>query len=450
MMPSGTEHNHIDCSLKNVLGLTMPMVLTAMSHNLMYLIDRFMVARYSIDAMNAVAMASSFLLIFVLFLIGVASSAEVFVGQYNGTQQYEKLAVPTWQMIYTSLAASLFFIPLAYGSDYINTFPSYYLKDGVDYQKIMLYFAALPAIKAAFAAFFVGQGKGKIIAIAVAVGMILNIILDYLLIYGMEGILPALGAKGAAIATVLAEFCQILILAALFFSKNNRKTYKTFTNRAFDRELTKGCWKVGFPISLGNFACLLAWYLVQIFISHSSKDATTVYNIGLNLYVFCVCVGDGINKSVAAITANMIGRGDLESIEKIRKIFVIVSICFGGIIVIPLGLCPEWIFGLLTLSPDLYAEVKIVCYWVALDVVLEALLLSTWGILLAGGDSKYAMFVHQISLWLLVVLPVGVLYYIHALRSVPIIFVLTALWLIVVQFFVYGRYKSLKWYRKLV
>jgi MATE family multidrug resistance protein len=449
-MQSEIEHNRIDCSLKNIFRVTLPMVLTAMSNNLMCLIDRFMVAGYSIDAMNAVSMATSFLLIFILFVIGVVSSAEVFVGQYNGARQYEKLAAPTWQMIYTSLAASLFFIPLAYASDYINAFPAYYLKDGVDYQKIMLYFAALPGIKAAFAAFFIGQGKGKIITVAVAVGAVLNIILDYLLIYGVEGILPAWGAKGAAIATVLAEFCQILILAGVFFNKNNRKKYKTLENRTFDRELTKGCWKVGFPISLGNFACLLAWYLLQVFISHYSKDAATVYNIGLNLYVFCVCVGDGINKSVAAIAANMIGRGDLESIEKMRKIFVVVSICFGGIIVMPLGLCPQWIFGLLNLSLDLYIEVKIVCYWVALDVVLEALLLSTWGILLAGGDSKYVMIVHQVCLWLLVVLPVSVLYYMHALTSVPIIFILTAIWLIAVQIFVYKRYKSLKWYRKLV
>jgi Na+-driven multidrug efflux pump len=81
----------------------------------------------------------------------------------------------------------------AYYSDSINAFPPACLKDGIGYQQMMLCFAILPALRAAFAAFFIDQGKGKMIIVTVSVGFILNIILNYILIYEMEGILPATG-----------------------------------------------------------------------------------------------------------------------------------------------------------------------------------------------------------------------------------------------------------------
>jgi Na+-driven multidrug efflux pump len=165
-------------------------------------------------------------------------------------------------------------------------------------------------------------------------------------------------------------------------------------------------------------------------------------------------VGEGANKAIATISANMIGRGDLESIEKTRKVFVAISVIFGGIIAAPSVLCPEWILKILSLFPDnissLYADIKIVFYLVTLDVVLETLLLSHWGILIAGGDSKYAAIVYQICLWIFVVFPTVILYYAQMLSSVPLLFVFMAAWLIATQFFLYRRYKSLKWYVKLV
>jgi MATE family multidrug resistance protein len=97
----------------------------------MYLIDRFMLAGYSIDSMAAAVMAGSFMATFTCLLIGLVDAAEIFVGQYNGSKQYEKLAAPTWQMICMSLFA---FIPcslIAYFSDYLNLYHPGYVKDGV-------------------------------------------------------------------------------------------------------------------------------------------------------------------------------------------------------------------------------------------------------------------------------------------------------------------------------
>jgi Na+-driven multidrug efflux pump len=263
-----------------------------------------------------------------------------------------------------------------------------------------------------------------------------------------------MGCSGAATATVISEAVQILILALAFFSRKNRTVYKTFENRQFNGALFRECMKIGAPLSISNFVSMIAWYVVQTAVSHASKDVATIYNIGTNIYIFFLFTGEGINKAIAAICSNMIGRGDIESIEKTRKIFVVISILFGLITAIPLIVFPEWILGLLDILPDnisaLYSDIKIVFYLVTATSVLETLLLATWGILMAGGDTKYSTAVYQICLWGLLVLPTSIIYYADRLTSVPLVYGFIIAWLIVTQFFLYRRYKSMKWYRKLV
>jgi MATE family multidrug resistance protein len=408
-----------------------------------------MLAGYSVDSMAAVAISINFVLTFTCLLTGVASSAEVLVGQYNGSKQYEKLAAPTWQMIYMSAFAYIPCFLIAYFSDCVNLYPEYYAKDGIAFQKILMYFGVLPSIKLAFASFFVGQGKTRIITIIVVIGALSNVVLDYTFIYLLD-----MGCRGAAIATTIAEFIQILILASIFFSKSNRLHYRTFQNRAFDWSLLKECFRIGLPISLGNFIMIFAWYLMALTIGHASKDEATVYSVCSALYIFFVFVAEGVNKGIATISANMIGRKDLESIESVRRTFVKISLFFGAIFAIPLVLCPEWIIKIVSMIPDdisrLYPEIKIGLALLAVDITCETLMYSTWGILIAGGDSKYAIIVDQVCFWGAVCFPMLILYYVLGSASVLVLYSLVAVWLAASQLLLHRRYKSLKWYNKLV
>jgi MATE family multidrug resistance protein len=345
-------------------------------------------------------------------------------------------------------------VPIAYFSDHLNVLPSYYRDDGLKYQKTLMYFGMFPAIKSALAAFFVGQGKTKIVTVSVTMAGINNIIMDYILIYGVGDTIPSMGCRGAAIATLISELLQIVILAPIFFSEKNRRIYGTVAGCAFNKKLFGDCFRVGAPMALCNFVTLLAWYLILSIVSRVSNDMATVYNIGISLYIFFIFVGEGAYKAVAAICSNMIGRDDLQSIEKTRKIFIAISLFLGFMTAIPLVFFQEWILHLLDMAPDnfsaLHQNIRVVFWLVTVVVTLETLMLSTWGILVAGGDTKYSTMVYQICLWLFTVLPVAVLYQLNALNSVPTVYALMVLWLVVTQFFMYKRYKSLKWYNRLV
>ena len=365
------------------------------------------------------------------------------------------LAAPTWQMIYVSLAAGLFGIAIAFFSDNLAwIFPSYYRDDGLIYMKILMYGLLIPALKTSFAAFFVGQGKAKIVGVSAAIGVILNVGLDYLLIFGIKNTISPMGCAGAAYATVISELAQAIILGVAFFSKKNRNIYDTLKNRKLNIELLLKCLRVGVPISCGNFMSLFAWYILQEVMSFVSKDAATVYSIASNIYVLFLFVGEGINKAIASIAANMIGRRDLKSIKKTWRIFVAISVAFGLMIAIPLSINSDWIFSLLSMLPDdishLYNEIRLVTLIVAFDVTLETILLSTSGVLAAGGDTKYAAIVIQGCLWIFGCAPTILLALKKFPISVPLVYLFLTLWLCVSIFFVYRRYRSLKWYHSVI
>jgi MATE family multidrug resistance protein len=415
----------------------------------MYAIDRFMLAGYSIDSMNSAVVAGAFVEPFAYMFIGLVATAEIFVGQYNGAKDYDKLAAPTWQMIYFLLALIVFFCPIAYFSDHLNMLPEYFKSEGVIYQKILMYFLPLSLIKISFSTFFVGQGKTKILTFATATGAIINIGLDYVFIY-----VYGMGCKGAAIATVIAKFIPVLIFASVFFNRENRRAFNTLQNCRFNKKLSLECIIIGFPLAFGSFITLVAWYFVQAAANNVSKDAATVFNIGVSTYKIFVSAAMALEKSSSAICANMIGANDLKSVEKSYRIFIGISLLVGFLAGACLIVSPEWILHLLDVLPDnlsaLYDEIRIMFCVIAVSITLEAILCSTWGILVAGGDTKYAMMIYLICLWVFTVIPTAILHYFHMLHHVQLIFGFMSICCFVSWLLLHRRYKSLKWYNKLV
>ncbi|MDR3285211.1 MAG: MATE family efflux transporter [Holosporales bacterium] len=445
------EHKIIDSSFKSIFTVTIPILLSTLFSNICYVTDRFMLAGYSLDAMNAVMACGMFASVFSFLFIGVANTAEVYVGQYNGSKQYDKIAAPVWQMIYLSLLSILFFAPLAFFSDKINFLPSYFLKEGIGYQQIILKFLFFPVLTSSLSTFFIGQGKTKIVTIAVFTSGILNAILDYIFIYVFK---PSLGSEGAAWATIIAEVFQIIIFASIFFSNKNRAIYKTFQNRSYNKELFFGCIKMGIPTSLNHFISILGWFLLQTMMNHVSKDCATIYSIGMTIYTIFIFVGESFQKAISTIAANMIGYKDLPAIKKTFKIFVILALVFCLFTAVPIGIFSKNIFdGLNSLNKNishLYNDLYLVLILITICVAFDSILSITWGILIAGGDTRYPAIVNFSCTWGFVFLPAVLLYYFGKLTSAVTPYYLMLFWCTVCLFFIYRRYKSMKWYKYLV
>ena len=213
--------------IREILAIAVPLIISSLSANLMNLVDRLMLAYYSVDAMNAAAASSISAMAMIYAALAITGISGVFAGQNNGAKKYGEVAQPVWQMIWLSFSLVVIFVPVAiWGAKY--TVPSsLHNMGGVDYFRIIMLFGFVTPMIAAISGFFTGIGKTKIITIATISGNLLNAILDYLLIFGVGEVIEPMGIKGAAIATVSSQVINLIILFAIFFKKTNRDKYNT-------------------------------------------------------------------------------------------------------------------------------------------------------------------------------------------------------------------------------
>lgn len=453
-MANDLRSEQIDYSIRGILNVTLPLVLSALSANLMYVTDRIILGYYSLNAMTAAGIAMNILGLYSFFAVSIASTAEVFIGQYNGASKTQKLTEPVWQMVYFALFSFVLFVPLGFFTETLSFFPEYCKSEGVSYQSILTTFSAIPAINSAFSAFFIGRGKTKIITLVVFIGGILNIFLDYILIFGVDGVVPEMGARGAALATIFSTVVQTIILFLAFASKHNRTKYNAFQNMKFNKEIFFGCLKIGAPLAIGRIFELLAWYIVFVALSYTSQRLAMIQSICVSIYILFIFFGDGLNKSIATLSANLIGQKDLAGIKRLFKIFVWMVLICGILMIFPLVVFPKLVFYWLDTFPEdisyLYQDIAVIFKIMFLNITLETLGAVTWGILLSGGDTRYPIVANLICLWSFVVIPVLSLFFLNKLNSAEIVYILSTFWCISSLFFIYRRYKSLRWYNLII
>ena len=399
-------------SLKELLYISIPLMLSVLSGNLMMFFDRLILAKYSLAAMNAATTAGLVCIVFQIGAIGIASIAEVFVGQYNGSKQYTRCAAPTWQMIYLSIALMpVFFFVAHYLPQYL--LPEYhYQNHGLPYFTWILYFSALFPIQAAISAFFIGIGKVRLVSIATIIGNIFNIILDYLLVFGVPHLVPEMGTKGAAIATGLAQAIQILILLFPFLSKSIKEKYNS-NDYSFDFKLLKNCVKTGAPSAAGHMIEISAWACVAQMMAMASENHLTVISIGQSLYALIAFAMEGLQKGVTAVSSNLIGANKWTLIYKSwrssLKMLTLFALVFGFVLIF----YPDFIIDQFLSEvaskyqyDQLLGFLKIVAISVWVYFILDSITWIAAGILTAMGDTVFVMLMNAFAAWTFALMPI--------------------------------------------
>ena len=189
-----------------ILRVSLPLVASTASHTVLTFTDRMFLAWYSPTAIAASVPASLLSFTFTCFFLGTGQYVNVLIAQFFGAKQDEDLARSLWQGIYFSIVSAfliILFIPL--GLLIINN-SGHSLAVIVEekaYFQILMFGGGLIVMNAVLASFFSGRSRTKIVMYLSLMGAVLNIILNYILIFGKLGF-PAMGIRGAGIATIIA------------------------------------------------------------------------------------------------------------------------------------------------------------------------------------------------------------------------------------------------------
>lgn len=436
-------------STRELCHLALPLMLTALSGSLMLVLDRIILGQFSTSAMNAAATVGMLCAIFQYGAMGISSIAEVFVGQYNGAKKHAQLGEPAWQMIWFSLLTFIVFIPLAFFSPKILIAEQVY-DEGLPYFQWLMAFGPTLAIIAALSAFFIGHGKTKLILVTTILANLTNAILDYFLIFGVEGLLLPMGTTGAAIATVISELLEVIILGFFFLNHHNRKTYGT-NKWQFKSSTFLSCLKIGTPNAVGHIFEISAWSLVFSLLTGVGKDHLTVFTICQSILLLFLFTTDGMQKAIITLAANFIGSKKTTLVPTLLKSALIVQVYLSIVIAIPLILFPGLLINtfISTESPPenltyIIGQIKIAFVWVLGFRFFDGIVWIYAGILTAGGDTKFIMVMNAISAWAFIILPFYFLI-VYGGGSPQLAVFITFLYSVGNAACFYLRYKTHKW-----
>jgi MATE family multidrug resistance protein len=339
---------------------------------------------------------------FILFGISIASIAEVFIGQYNGKEEFDKLAIPTWQMIWFALLFSLLTFPIAmFGAGLF--LPKSLMEEGYAYFKLLMMGSFFAPLNAAVVSFFAGQGKTKVITASAIIGNVVNIILALVLVGGVEGWVRPLGASGAALATVASMGIQFLILLSIFLSKDNDKKFKT-RRYSMDFDIFKSCIRIGLPSAVSTSLELAGWSIIIVILSNANKDYVVAHGIGNGFFTLFTFFSDGLNKAITIIASNMIGSEHRRLIKKLFKSALSMHFLMMVIPFIFLAAKPEFILNLFLDFSLMAGSVKKYSLMIMRSNFFFLLFCGLFwiiaAILRAGGDTRFVMLSNSICMWL--------------------------------------------------
>lgn len=433
-------------SVNELVLIAFPLVLSSLSTHLMLFVDRLLLARYDVLTMTAVVTVSFICSVFQFTGITFTATAEVFVGQFNGAKQYQKLATPVWQMIFFSAISCLIYWPVAiWGPTYLVTAEVYDL--GAPYFRWIMSFAFVTPLIGALSSFFIGRGHGIVVTISSFVGNVVNAILAYLFIFG-KGPFPEMGAEGAAIATVIASSLQALILFSIFLNRKNNQLYKT-RRLKFDKNIFQQCLKIASPSALTRFIEFTGWAFLISYLATLGPDYMAVNSITITIFILFVFVTEGVSKAVGTLSANFIGSHENTYIDNTFLSAVKLQVYLGLIVAIPLLLFGEYTVALLvdikSISPFVLNEVVRSLKGIWFLFFIDGIEWSLAGILTAGGDTRFIMLVKSTNVWVFQIPPIILLLgHLHFDPSAAFTYVAPFYGAVNLLIF-YWRYKSDKW-----
>ena len=444
------NQTEIGCSMGNLVSTSLPLILSILSIVLMHVIDRVMLAHYSSTAMNAAGLAHQAYDIFVLPLLSFASISEVFVGQFNGSKQLKNTAFPVIQISIFLIACWIVIAPISLHFSHKFIAASLF-EDGYPYFMISILTIPFNIVFSSTSAFFVGTRRPYVILYSVVIANILNFFLDWIFIFGYKNIIPAMGTKGAALASLISTACSVLIMVFFFFSNYNAKVYgsRTFS---LSTDILKKNIILGAPYAISELIEMSIWVYVLNLLALVSIDAVTIQNVCVTLWIFSCFITDGFQKGIVALASNCIGANKIHLIKKLINSMVKLTILFCILLFIPLVIFPEKLLSIVFNIRDasIMHDFKIALF--LLWIVLTLLMLSSScfaGILSSGGDTIFVTYVKLFVICFVIAIPVFYIYQVGGLDALTT-WKLSCLQQAIHCVFFYLRYKSGKWNHNLI
>ena len=393
---------------KLLITMSLPMMISMVVQALYNIVDSVFVSRVSEDALTAVSMAFPLQSLCIALGAGMGVGVNALLSKSLGAKDNDmvnKSALNGLFMTFVSYLVLLVIGIFAVKPFYmIQTDSADIIQYGTDYLSVICCFSFGMFFQFTFERLLQSTGRTFQTMITQTVGAVTNIILDPIFIFGLFGV-PAVGVKGAAIATVIGQIIAA-VLALIMNIKVN--TDIDFSLKGFkpDIKIIGMIYKVGLPsIIMQSIGSVMVFCLNKILIVFSST-AVAVFGVYFKLQSFVFMPVFGLNNGLIPIMAYNYGAKKKDRMIKTIKCGLLIAFSIMSVGMVVFELFPDAILALFEASDNMLAMGKVALRTIAIHFPVAAICIVLGSAFQALGNAVYSMFV-SIARQLVVLIPVA-------------------------------------------
>ena len=438
----------------NMARLALPIALQQLLVSCAQLVDTAMVTSLGNVTVSAVGVSSRWIFLMNLFYFGISSGSAALISQYWGAKEKSNIRKTCGAAMIMSLAVAVIFCfaMACFPEQLVRVFTSEVpvIKEAAKYMRIIAFMGIFSAFNQIACTVLRATEKVNPPLYSSIAAVAVNTVLNYILIFGKLG-LPALGIKGAALASLISAVVQALIL--VFVMGNSKEVFKAPIKEFLDlsREFIKKFVVVCMPVVFNEGIWAIGTNIYAMVFARQGSESYAGYTIFSSIEQVAFVFFVGICHACSIMTGKTIGEGKENEAYKLAKKFVIMTPIIGIITGSVLAVFREPLLSLLNIETqaafDLASKlVLIYCLWLPIRNIPYTLIVGTFR---AGGDTKIGIFYDCISMY---VIAIPLVVYLGMFAKVEFHYLLIAMYLgedLLKAILSLYRFKSKKWIKNL-
>ena len=413
--------------------------------------DALMLGKVEQESLAAVSLAGQVTFVQNLFLGAMTIGTSMFAAQYWGKGDRRSVEkVFAYVLKVTAIVSALFFAAgLAIPELLMKIFTNepVLIERGAQYLRVVALSYLLSGISQIYLCVLKNSEKAVKATTISSVVVVLNVLLNALLIFGLCG-LPRMEIAGAALATVLAKVVELIWCIVESMRKDGIRFRLSFALKS-DSLLRKDFWKYTAP-AMGNqiiWGCGYTMY--SVIMGHMGTDAVAANSIANVVKSLMACFCGGLGSGGGILIGNELGAGKLERAkvygDRLCRCAVWIGVISGGVL---LALIPL-ILKVTDLTPQAHHYLKwmlLMCTYYLVGKAITAT--NIGGIFCAGGDSRFGLVCDTITMWCVTV-PIGLISAFVLKLPVLAVYMLINIDEIIKLPAVFANYKKYRWVKDL-
>lgn len=392
---------------RKLFAIALPIALQNIISSSLNLIDTFMISSLSSASIGGVYAANKLFFILFLFLFGISSGSAILTAQYWGVKDVKNIRRVLGICLMLGVSGALLFafgaiaVPVSVMRIFTNDAGA--ISEGAAYLRIIGWCYVPSAITFGYVFILRSTGRVKLPMVVSTIAIATNTFLNWVLIYGNLG-MPAMGVRGAAIATVIARFGEMAVMLYIIYQQKDVGAAKFGELVDINGAFFKKYMMTVLPVILNELIWATGVTIYDMVFGRMGESVLAAMAITKTIEQFGFFMIYSLGNASGVVLGNQMGTGDMTHVfsyaMKLLRLMIgvglIMSLIFYGFAPFFAGL-----FQVETLETIYIIQ----CLrMLALATTFKAInMLVIVGILRSGGDTKFAMILDGAAVWFVAV-----------------------------------------------